>query len=398
VQFFDHIPEILDMYERRLRMTTDAEVRAAEAENRRMAAQHGVVRWQQAYRLQEVMEDWGHLQLCVLQEIERYASDHAEVPLASMSAARLRLTAVCNEGVSQSALEYAQLQQAEASGRLTALEQALARLQDLEQQRAEAWREAAHDLRGKLGVVKNATAGLSRPELPEASRDAFHAILRRGVDSLHLLLNDLVDLARLEAGREQRNLAAIDAAQVMRELCEGFRPLAAERSLFLHIEGPDSLPVESDTAKLQRIAQNLILNALRYTEQGGVRVSWRSLETADASRWLLCVEDTGPGFDDGAMPAIADALKEGTDELNDIEQAGGQLGVRARQIDPAPTLPSASATRGQSAGEGIGLSIVKRVCELLEATLELETRKGHGTTFRVNFPRSYRSWAGGGSR
>src|SRR5947209_19274488 len=55
VQFFDHIPEILDAFERRLRVATDAENTAAELENRRIAAEHGVVRWQQSFQLQEVM-------------------------------------------------------------------------------------------------------------------------------------------------------------------------------------------------------------------------------------------------------------------------------------------------------------------------------------------------------
>jgi signal transduction histidine kinase len=89
--------------------------------------------------------------------------------------------------------------------------------------------------------------------------------------ALHLLLNDLVDLARLEAGHEHRQLASFDAARVVRELGATFKPLADERSLFLHAEGADTLQVEGDPVKLQRIAQNLILNALHYTDRGGVR-------------------------------------------------------------------------------------------------------------------------------
>jgi signal transduction histidine kinase len=389
VQFFDHIPEILDAFERRLRMSTSAEGAAAEDEHRRLAAEHGVVRWQQGYRLQELMQDWGHLHLCLVQEFERCAAEQPGLPSAAMSIARVRLTQLCNEGISQSAVEYALLQQAEAAGRLTALEQALTRLQEMEQQRAETWREAAHDLRGNLGVVKNVTAGLNREGLPDASRNQLHAMLKRGVDSLHLLLNDLVDLARLEAGHEQRQLTRFDAARVLRELCVSFEPLAAERSLFLKCEGDDTLSVDGDSIKLKRIAQNLILNALHYTDRGGVRVTWQAIDTADAQRWVLCVEDTGPGFADGAVPAVAHALKGGTEDLNSIERKGRQLGVSDPEIKPAPTLAAESATRHQRAGEGVGLSIVKRNCELLDATLELETKPGQGTTFRVNFPRHY---------
>jgi signal transduction histidine kinase len=388
VQFFDHIPEILDAYEYRLsRPGTDGG--DAERDHRRLAAEHGVVRWQQGYRLQELMQDWGHLHFCLLEELERCAAEHPEVPLAAMSIARLRLTQLCNEGVSQSAIEYASLQEAEAAGRLQALEQALTRLQDMEQQRAQTWREAAHDLRGNLGVVKNVTAGLNRQGLPDESRARLQAMLKRGVDSLHLLLNDLVDLARLEAGHEQRQLSSFDASHLLRELCAGFMHLAEERSLFLKSEGDDTLDVEGDPIKVQRIAQNLVLNALRYTERGGVRVAWQAIDTVDARRWVLYVEDTGPGFAHGAVPAVVQVLKDGTQDLNAVERKGEQLGVPGPEIKPAPTLAAQSRSRPQSAGEGVGLSIVKRNCELLDATLELETRPGQGTTFRVNFPRSY---------
>jgi signal transduction histidine kinase len=389
VQFFDHIPEVLDSFEHLLCTATDEEDLATERENRDLAAEHGRVRWQQGYQLQEVMHDWGHLHLCLLQELERDATRQRDVPIEVMSIARIRLTQLCNKGISQSAMEYAQLQQAEASGRLTALERAFDRLQELEQQRAETWREAAHDLRGNLGVVKNVTAVLNRNGLPQASRDQLQATLKRGVDSLHLLLNDLVDLARLEAGHEQRHVASFDAAQLTHALCATFKPLADERSLFLLADGPDTLAVEGDAVKVQRIAQNLILNALHYTDRGGVSVSWAALDTVDAQRWVLCVKDTGPGFDARALPAVATALKEGTEDLNDVERRGEQVGVPDPEIKPAPTLDSESTSRHQRAGEGVGLSIVKRICELLDATLELETQPGRGTTFRVNFPRYY---------
>ena len=115
----------------------------------------------------------------------------------------------------------------------------------------------AHDLRGNLGVVKTATAGLNRDGLADANRSQLQSILKRGVDSLHLLLNDLVDLARFEAGHERRKLSHFDAAQLLRDLCANFSQLAEERSLFLRAEGPDALSVESDAVKVQRIAQNL---------------------------------------------------------------------------------------------------------------------------------------------
>jgi len=210
----------------------------------------------------------------------------------------------------------------------------------------------------------------------DPERAATSRMLQRSVDSLRTLLTDMVDLARLEAGQEQLRLAGFDAAVLLREYCDTVRPLAQQRGLFLHGEGPESLWVEGDAAKVQRIAQNLVLNALNVTERGGVRLVWAERSVAGAEQWLLCVQDTGPGFQAESPAApLEDAVRE-------AQQA--ESGV-----DPAPTLrsqsdPDASHERG---GEGIGLSIVKQLCELLDASLEMETSPGEGTTFRVVFPR-----------
>ncbi len=82
------------------------------------------------------------------------------------------------------------------------------------------------------------------------------------------LLTDLVELARLEAGQTPLRIEAFDAAERLREYCEMLRPAAAERKLFLRCKGPASLPVEGDPLKLQRIVQNLLLNALKAPGRG----------------------------------------------------------------------------------------------------------------------------------
>jgi signal transduction histidine kinase len=169
------------------------------------------------------------------------------------------------------------------------------------------------------------------------------------------------------------------------------RSTAAEGSLFLLAQGPDSLPVAGDEAKVLRIAQNLLLNAFKATERGGVRVLWESRE----EHWLLSVQDTGPGFSRGPAAPLERALKQATEESHEVETRAASAGDADGGADPAPTLPSQSHHRAASilAGEGIGLSIVKRLCELLDASLELETAAGSGTTLRVTFPSSYRDEA-----
>ena len=188
-----------------------------------------------------------------------------------MSTARRAWAELCSEGVSESTAQYFDLQQIEALGHVRDLEQALEQVRELERQRAELWREAAHDLRGNLGVVANATAGLSLQGVPDPLRDNFLRMLKKNVSSLHTLLDDVMNLARLQAGHERRVV----------------RP-----------------------------------------------------------------------FDAGVLLAAPAPLADG------------------RAVHQAP-------------GEGIGRSIVERLCELLDAAVEMESDPGKGTTLRIVFPRRY---------
>jgi len=389
-QFYDHIPAVLDAFERRLRAQRRDEKAAAADDQREGAAGHGMHRWQHGYQQREAMREWRHLQLCLVDELEAFGLAHPELGTGAMSTARRALAELCSEGVCESADQYAQLQQAQAAGRVRDLQRALAALGDLETRRAATWREAAHDLRGTLGIVKNATVTLDHPDAPDGARAQTLSTLQRGVAAMQALLNDLIDLARLEAGQERRETAPFDAAALLAELCLGTRPLAAGRGLALAATGPATLPVEGDRLKTYRIAQNLLLNAVRYTERGGVAVRWAPDPGDESARWVLCVQDTGPGLQAESAAPLAQALKAATEEAQAVGDQAEAAGKPSAEAEPAPLLRSQSAPPSREpAGEGIGLAIVKRLCELLDASLELHTERGTGTTFRVIFPRRY---------
>jgi signal transduction histidine kinase len=169
------------------------------------------------------------------------------------------------------------------------------------------------------------------------------------------------------------------------------QPVAQDRGLFLKAEGPDTLPVEGDAVKTQRIAQNLLLNALKYTYEGGVTVSWGDSRQNDAQRWMLCVEDTGPGFHAGPGAPMASALEEATEEARQVD-AAARTGIKAQE-EPNDSPPDAANRDArpvhQERGEGIGLSIVKRLSELLDASMEMDSTPGEGTSLRIVFPRRY---------
>jgi signal transduction histidine kinase len=381
-QFTDHIPQVLDAFERRLQAQDPVEKEVAFEDQKSSAAEHGLQRWQQGYHQHETIREWGHLHYWLLCEIDDYGREHAELEPQVLPIARRALVRLCGEGVCESAGSYERLQRTEAATRVRELQGALLELQTLERQRAEAWREAAHDLRGTVGVISNASLILAREGDGDAKHQGASQMLQRSVASLRTLLNDLIDLARLEAGEERRRLAEFDVAALLRGYCEELRPLAMARNLFLKTEGPPSLLVEGDAVKVQRIAQNLVLNALNMTTEGGVCVQWQERDVGGISQWLMSVQDTGPGFDSRRVAAPFERiLREATQQAHETEP---------RNSEPARTLTSQSERgTGRGGGEGIGLSIVKRLCELLDASLELETAPGSGSTFRVAFPRSY---------
>jgi signal transduction histidine kinase len=201
------------------------------------------------------------------------------------------------------------------------------------------------------------------------------------------MLEDVMNLARLQAGQEVRATHPIDAAQVLKDLAATMEPLAQERGLYLRLSGPASLAVEGDAIKVGRIAQNLLLNALKYTRSGGVTLSWGESRDNDAKRWMLCVEDTGPGFHSGPGAPLVGALKAATQESHDVEQA--QTGQPGTSSPAAAGAGQEHAPILQVRGEGVGLSIVKRLCDLLDGSVEVDSVLGEGTIFRVVLPRHY---------
>ena len=368
-QLVDHLPLWLQTFADALAAEHgDAAAGRAGAEETRNAEAHGLQRWQQGYDLQEVTREWSALHRCLVVELDRYGKATPDVAHEVLADARLTLAVYVGEATSESASTYFALEQLEAAGSLHDLEEALGDLHELERRRAELWQQAAHDLRGNLGVVANVATGLTFDGLPAERRKDFLGLLRNNVVALSHLLDDVTDLARLHAGHEQRRVAPFDAAEILSRLCDDVRPLAEAKALSLTVVGPETLPVQGDAVKVRRIAQNLLLNALKYTLTGGVTVSWGDTPARDDGRWILRVEDTGPGFHSGPGAPLVNAL-------------GATPGEDAVDRDPRPVH--------QSQGEGLGLAIVKRLCELLNASIELDTAVGKGTTILVLVPKYY---------
>jgi len=394
-QLHDHIPALLLDFEQRLAAGSAAETavaKEAKKVHKGDAAAHGLHRWQQGFDLAEVARELSQLNVCVVIELDSYSVANPELDRAVMPSARTIWAQQYGAAIGASTSQYFRLQQLEANSHIRDLEHALESLRELEQQRAQLWQQAAHDLRGNLGVVANATAGLTSPNASELARGNFLRLLDRNVRALRHLLNDVTGLARLQGGQEHRHAERMDAAAVLHDVCEGLQVSAQERNLYLRFNGPSVLWVEGDQVKTRRIIQNLVLNATKYTRQGGVTVSWGDSVGGDAERWFVQVQDTGPGFHAGPGSQLAGALEEATVQARQISTDAAQGNVThadGRLAETHPPEGRDSRPVHQNAGEGIGLSIVKRLCELLDATLEVKSEIDAGTTFRILLPRGY---------
>ena len=382
VHFENIVPRIFDSFERSLRLASERPLNRSEREK---FAEHGSHRWQQGYSLREVVREWGHFQLCVLAEIDRFAeTEDGARPEAAAFARRLWLE-MCNEGIGDSVEQFTELQQSEAEGLFQDLQGAVNELRSLDRQRAEIWHEAAHDLRGNVSLVTSSASILTEENVPDRLRARAFSLLQTSVTSLLELLEDLLSLARLEAGRDSLQLQTFDAGALLQSLCATLEPRSAQKGLSLKVEGPASLMVEGDAAKIQRIFQNLALNAVKYTERGEIAICWGPTRETDIDRWRIRIQDTGPGMQTTPGGPLAESLREAT-----VAAKMTEVFSSSPDVEPVPDAgPSPPASSFQRPGEGIGLLIVKRLCELLQASLEIASEPGQGTVVQVVLPQKY---------
>lgn len=373
-EFSDHIPDILDRFSRGLRGESGSGTK-------RLAKRHGAHRWQHGTDLAEIVNEWRLLHETLADEVRQCAAA-LDLGKASLHEAYRRLAEQIHQGIEYSIKEFESRQRLTADARVRELEAVSERRDTQERERGQQLREASHDLRGSLQILRMSSEVLKHRKLDSHVAEIVTRI-DIAADNLHRLLNDLLDFARLEAGRERRQVTDFDAAALLRDLAEGMRPLAEAKQLELRINGPSVLAVRGDAPKIRRIAQNLTLNALKYTKAGYVEVGWKS---ESEERWLFYVADSGPGLVDSAATPLARSLEEAADHassprLGDLDEGADRSAL------PAPRRPE--VVEVDSYSEGIGLLIVRQLCKMLDAVLEVEAEAGRGALFRVLLPNDY---------
>ena len=230
---------------------------------------------------------------------------------------------------------------------------------------------ASHDLRQPLHAM-----GLFAEALRQRSHDPEVASLvnsiNESVDALEGLFSELLDITRIDTGGVDVNPAAVRLRDVFSRLRLHFEPTAFEKGLMLSFHGEHRV-AHTDPVLLERVLRNLVSNAIRYSDDGGVLVSCR----ARGGKLLLQVWDSGIGISEANLPRIWDEFYQA--------QSNRPLEAHHRK------------------GLGLGLAIVKRLGALMEAPISVRSRLGHGTVFSFEVPlgkapRPLESAAPGGAR
>ena len=236
----------------------------------------------------------------------------------------------------------------DAADRILELEAARDLAQRADQDKSRFLAVASHDLRQPVHALGLFAATLEK-RLRGSSDEPLVRNLVRSIDGLDRSFNAMLDISRLDAGTVEPNFQQFPLRDLFRRLHMHFAGLAEQAGLVLRFS-PGGKSVTSDPQLLERILGNLIQNAIKYTEHGGVVVLARSTAThINVEVW-----DTGVGIRAAELPRVFDEFY--------------QVGLRER---------------ARQQGLGMGLAIVKRLARLLEHRLTVVSQPGRGTLFRI---------------
>ena len=226
----------------------------------------------------------------------------------------------------------------------------------------------SHELRTPLNVIIGLSQILRRdPQMPLAPlQDDAVTRMERNARALLDLVNEMLEYSRLEAGRTALRIEEVNVAEVATAVAEEHAAEVRDKNVKLRVEvSPELGGVMTDRQKLRQVVSCLVSNAIKFTSAGTIVVS---AAPADQERWYVEVCDTGIGMSSDALTYIFDGFRQVDDRL-------------ARSYS----------------GVGLGLAIARKIVELLEGEITVESRPGEGSRFRITWPRAARMRTGTGS-
>ncbi|MCZ6819452.1 MAG: hybrid sensor histidine kinase/response regulator transcription factor, partial [Calditrichaeota bacterium] len=256
--------------------------------------------------------------------------------------------------------------------RTTKLQEQAVKLKELDVMKSRFFANISHEFRTPLTLILGPIEDMLEKTKQHKTKEKLQ-LVQRSARRLQRLINQLLDLSRLETGKMQLQAYRGDFVEFLRSLVLAFASLAESKSMDLEFEVGPTKPCEGskpsqgfvdmyfDRDKIEKIFSNLLSNALKFTPVGGkvaVKVTAvTATPPAEADRIEIMVQDTGPGIPADRLPFIFD---------------------RFYQVD-------ATSTRERE-GTGIGLALVKELVELHHGQIGVESRGGEGTTFKVTLP------------
>jgi signal transduction histidine kinase len=220
----------------------------------------------------------------------------------------------------------------------------------------------SHELRTPLNSILGFSDILARSENITDKQKRFVRNIQTSGNNLMALINDLLDLAKIESGRMEIQIVECSLADLIERQVGSLNPLAEKKNIDLSFEIDPQLPLlVQDSVKIQQILDNLLSNAIKFTPEGG-RVRIRAHRVDDVF-FEIVVEDTGIGIPLNEQAMIFEKFRQGH------------------------TLPGQSdAITREYGGTGLGLSIVKELSKLLGGEVSLVSEFGKGSTFTVRLP------------
>ncbi|MBC7286435.1 MAG: response regulator [Armatimonadetes bacterium] len=232
----------------------------------------------------------------------------------------------------------------------------ITQLKQIEQVKAQFMNMVAHELKAPLAAIDGYLSVMQAGLVPdEEKRQEMIARARERLKALADLVNDLLEMARMEAGTVRREIAPQKIGDIINATVELMRPLAEERQVTIEVDVPAELtPVEADREELIRLFNNLVSNAIKYNKPGGnVRIT----AGQEGPYVRVSVADTGVGISkEGLQRLFSEFFREKRPETSRVT------------------------------GTGLGLSIVKRIVDFYHGRIDVESEVGQGTTFTVWLP------------
>jgi signal transduction histidine kinase/DNA-binding response OmpR family regulator len=224
---------------------------------------------------------------------------------------------------------------------------------ELDELKTQFFANVSHELRTPLALILGPVRRLLESRVDAVGRRDLQ-VIERNAQLLLKHVNDLLDIAKLDAGKLQIVYEQIDLARLLRLVASYFEILAEERGIAFSIHAPETLPAHADADKLQRVLLNFLSNAFKFTPFGGTITL---VLAALGEHAVLSIADSGPGVPPDMHEAIFERFRQGD-------------GGAARR----------------AGGTGLGLSIVKEFVRLHRGTVTVEQAPAGGALFTVEFP------------